>query len=76
MTQISKRGRSDRLNHVGGLWSKNRMHCEASGVNALPNVFPGHGVLTSRERDVLAQIIAGSTNKVGRVPLRHLTAHH
>jgi FixJ family two-component response regulator len=30
---------------------------------ALLSAFPGHDLLTSRERDVLAQIAAGSSNK-------------
>ena len=29
----------------------------------LPQTFPGHDLLTSRERDVLGQIAAGSSNK-------------
>ena len=29
----------------------------------LPHAFPGHEQLTSRERDVLGQIAAGSSNK-------------
>ena len=40
-------------------WSRR----QADGVNALPEVFPGHEHLTSRERDVLSQIAAGSSNK-------------
>src|SRR4029077_2767777 len=35
-----------------------------NGGNALPNAFPGHELLTSRERDVLGQIAAGSSNKL------------
>lgn len=31
--------------------------------NALPQSFPGQDLLTSRERDVLSQIAAGSSNK-------------
>ena len=33
------------------------------GNGNLPQAFPGHDQLTSRERDVLAQIAAGSSNK-------------
>ena len=40
-------------------WSRRQV----DGVNALPEVFPGHEHLTSRERDVLSQIAAGSSNK-------------
>ena len=40
-------------------WSRR----QADGVDALPEVFPGHEHLTSRERDVLSQIAAGSSNK-------------
>lgn len=35
----------------------------ADGVDSLPRIFPGHDLLTSRERDVLGQIAAGSSNK-------------
>lgn len=34
-----------------------------SGGDILSKQFPGHDLLTSRERDVLAQIAAGSSNK-------------
>ena len=34
-----------------------------SNGNSLPRAFPGHDLLTSRERDVLSQIAAGSSNK-------------
>ncbi len=34
-----------------------------SGNGVLSKSFPGHELLTSRERDVLAQIAAGSSNK-------------
>lgn len=40
-------------------WSRRQV----DGVNALPEGFPGHEHLTSRERDVLSQIAAGSSNK-------------
>ena len=33
------------------------------GNGDLPHAFPGHDQLTARERDVLAQIAAGSSNK-------------
>src|SRR4051812_11844263 len=33
------------------------------GNGCLPHAFPGHDQLTSRERDVLGQIAAGSSNK-------------
>ena len=36
---------------------------QMNGVESLPAAFPGHDLLTSRERDVLAQIAAGSSNK-------------
>src|ERR1041385_3024045 len=35
----------------------------ANGVESLPRTFPGYDQLTSRERDVLSQIAAGSSNK-------------
>ena len=36
--------------------------------DTLPKAFPGHGLLTLRERDVLGQIASGSSNKqAGRV---------
>ena len=41
-------------------WSR-RAH-QANG-NSLPRAFPGHDLLTARERDVLNQIAAGSSNK-------------
>jgi FixJ family two-component response regulator len=34
-----------------------------SNGNTLPRAFPGHDLLTMRERDVLSQIAAGSSNK-------------
>jgi FixJ family two-component response regulator len=34
-----------------------------NGNGNLPHAFPGHDQLTSRERDVLGQIAAGSSNK-------------
>jgi FixJ family two-component response regulator len=36
---------------------------QANGGNALPQAFPGHDMLTSRERDVLGQIASGLSNK-------------
>jgi FixJ family two-component response regulator len=36
---------------------------QAGSGDALPKAFPGHELLTSRERDVLGQIAAGSSNK-------------
>jgi FixJ family two-component response regulator len=40
-------------------WSR---HARSNG-KPLPPSFPGHDLLTSRERDVLSQIAAGSSNK-------------
>lgn len=34
-----------------------------AGGDALPKAFPGHDLLTARERDVLGQIASGSSNK-------------
>jgi FixJ family two-component response regulator len=42
-------------------WSR-RVRREDGG-DALPKAFPGHDMLTSRERDVLGQIAGGSSNK-------------
>jgi two-component system, LuxR family, response regulator FixJ len=42
-------------------WS--RRGKQANGVESLPRTFPGYDQLTSRERDVLGQIAAGSSNK-------------
>jgi len=36
---------------------------QTDGGNDLPKAFPGHDLLTSRERDVLSQIASGSSNK-------------
>ncbi len=42
-------------------WS--RRATQVNGVDALPGAFPGHELLTARERDVLSQIAAGASNK-------------
>ncbi len=42
-------------------WS--RRAGQADSADTLPKAFPGHDLLTSRERDVLGQIAAGSSNK-------------
>ena len=42
-------------------WSRRAKHSD--GEVSLPRVFPGHDLLTSRERDVLGQIASGSSNK-------------
>jgi len=42
-------------------WSRRAKHSD--GEVLLPRVFPGHDLLTSRERDVLGQIASGSSNK-------------
>jgi len=36
---------------------------QVDGIDALPKTFPGHDLLTSRERDVLGAIASGSSNK-------------
>jgi len=36
---------------------------QVNGGDALPKVFPGEDLLTSRERDVLGQIASGQSNK-------------
>ena len=42
-------------------WS--RRATQMNGGSALAGAFPGHELLTARERDVLSQIAAGSSNK-------------
>jgi len=42
-------------------WSRRAQ--QVDGAESLPRGFPGHDLLTSRERDVLSQIAAGSSNK-------------
>jgi two-component system response regulator FixJ len=41
-------------------WSRRASRADGGG---LPQIFPGQDLLTSRERDVLGQIAAGSSNK-------------
>ena len=41
-------------------WSRRASQADGGG---LPQIFPGQDLLTSRERDVLGQIAAGSSNK-------------
>ena len=43
-------------------WARRSQRAGASG-DILSKSFPGHDLLTSRERDVLGQIAAGSSNK-------------
>ncbi len=42
-------------------WSRRAK--QAGGDEGLPRAFPGHDLLTARERDVLGQIASGSSNK-------------
>ena len=46
-----------RVREAVDAWSRRK------GNGSLPQAFPGHDQLTSRERDVLGQIAAGSSNK-------------
>jgi Response regulator len=44
-------------------WARRSQRGAASSADILSKSFPGHDLLTSRERDVLGQIAAGSSNK-------------
>ena len=50
-----------RVREAVDAWSRRAKHSD--GEMSLPRVFPGHDLLTSRERDVLGQIASGSSNK-------------
>jgi FixJ family two-component response regulator len=44
-------------------WARRSQRGAGSSGDILSKSFPGHDLLTSRERDVLGQIAAGSSNK-------------
>lgn len=50
-----------RVREAAEAWSRRATQAEQD--DALPKTFAGHDLLTARERDVLGQIAAGSSNK-------------